>query len=104
MVINSTEERIESIKKYGKEAQGRRELIKYLEGGKLTLKGMIKGNCYDCMGYFVDGKVDCEMPLCALYPLMSYRKGEKYRLRPVKNLTDEQKAELRVRLKRKHAV
>jgi hypothetical protein len=30
--------------------------------------------CHDCMGYYLDGKVDCENPRCSLYPWMPYRK------------------------------
>ena len=101
--MGDIEERIESIKHYGKDAQGKRELIKYLEGKKLTIRQMVRGACYDCMGYYANGKVDCELPSCCLYPLMPYREGEKYRLRPAKNLTDEQKTEIGVRLRRKNA-
>lgn len=32
--------------------------------------------CWDCTCGYTDGKVDCELPSCALYPWMPYRKLE----------------------------
>lgn len=32
--------------------------------------------CHECLGYYADGKVDCENPRCALYTWMPYRKME----------------------------
>lgn len=87
-------EKLKSIDRYGKQAKGRKELIAHLEGERLTLRQMIHAKCYDCMGYFADGRVDCNIPECALYPVMIYRKGEKYR---VINLSDDQKAALKKR-------
>ncbi len=87
-------EKLKSIDKYGKQAKGRKELIAHLEGKRLTLRQMILAKCYDCMGFFADGRVDCNIPECALYPVMIYRKGEKYR---VINLSDDQKAALKKR-------
>jgi hypothetical protein len=29
------------------------------------------------MGYYADGKVDCKIPSCSLYPVMPYREGVK---------------------------
>lgn len=85
-------EKLKSIDKYGKQAKGRKELIAHLEGERLTLRQMIHAKCYDCMGYFADGRVDCNIPECALYPVMIYRKGDKYR---TKTLSDDHKKALR---------
>jgi len=63
---------IETIKKYGKSAQGRKELLKHLRGGKLSYKQAILAECYYCTCYYADGKNDCEMPECSLYPFMPY--------------------------------
>jgi hypothetical protein len=76
-------EKLTRIERYGKQVKGRVELIAHLEGKRLTLRQMILAKCYDCMGYFVDGKVDCNISDCALYPLMPYRKGEKYQLKTI---------------------
>ena len=87
-------EKIQSIDRYGKQAKGRKELRSHLEGKRLTLRQMILAKCYDCMGYFADGKVDCNIPECALYPVMVYRKG--YKPRSLK-LSEDQKAAMRER-------
>lgn len=68
-------ERIKSIRKHGKTARGQKELLKHLAGQKITFKQAIYARCYDCMGYYSDGKVDCKMPHCALYPFNPYKKN-----------------------------
>jgi hypothetical protein len=57
----------------GKRAQGRKELIKYRKGGRLTRKEAVLAMCYDCMGLYIDGKNDCQIPECPLYFWMPYR-------------------------------
>ena len=54
-------------------ARGAKELKKYLTGGRLTHKQMAIAKCYDCMGGYGDGKLDCGIKECPLYPLMPYR-------------------------------
>ena len=53
-------------------ARGNKELKKYLAGESLTQRKAILAKCADCMGYYVDGKLDCQMPDCSLYPFMPY--------------------------------
>jgi Zn-finger protein len=36
---------------------------------------MIMAKCYDCTGFYKDGREDCNTPTCPLYPLMPYRTG-----------------------------
>ena len=70
---NSEERRalcLAEVKAEGKKAVGGKELIKYLEGESLTPRQIIIAKCYDCMGYYIDGRVDCECPLCPCYPFM----------------------------------
>src|SRR3989304_566946 len=102
---SETDRRIKHIEEFGITARGRKELLNHLNGGRLTIRQMVLANCFDCMGYLGDGKGDCEIPDCPLYALMPYRKkGGKYRLAPARNLTDDQRAEIGARLKRKHAL
>ena len=68
-------ERILTIRKYGKTAKGKKELLKHLSGGKLTFKQAIYGKCFDCMNFFSDGKNDCKIPSCPLYPFMAYKEN-----------------------------
>ena len=65
--------------KKGLQSQGRTAYLKYLETGNISLKNAVLAKCYECMGYFADGRKDCEMPDCPLYPYMLY--GEKWKNR-----------------------
>ena len=69
------EERIRSIRKHGKTARGQKELIKHLSGERLTLKQAVNAHCYDCTGFFADGKVDCGVKHCSLHPFMAYNEN-----------------------------
>lgn len=57
-------------------AQGGKELERYLAGGRLTPTQAIKAMCFDCMGYYDDGKEDCSIPECPLYPYFPYKKEQ----------------------------
>ena len=58
----------------GPVAIGKPQLIKHLNGKRLTFKGAILAKCYECMGFFRDGKIDCQIKTCPLYPFQPYRK------------------------------
>jgi len=73
------EKNFSDIKRHGKTAKGKQELIKHLEGGRLTLKQAVNAYCYLCMGYYADGKVDCTMPHCSLHPFMAYNPNREKR-------------------------
>lgn len=52
---------------------GKNILNQYLTGGAtLTARQAIIGQCCECSGFYADGKLDCENPLCSLYPFMPY--------------------------------
>jgi hypothetical protein len=81
------------IKQHGKKAQGKSEYTTYLESReKLSPKKAITANCYFCMNTYVDGRTDCEIPDCPLYPYMPYRK-DKSKSRKV--LSEKQKESIR---------
>ena len=61
------------ITRNGKSAQGKKELLKHLDGKKLTLRQAVAAKCYDCGGYYQDGKIDCDLISCPLHPFMPYR-------------------------------
>lgn len=73
-------ERINNIRRNGKAARGQKELIRHLEGHRLTLQQAVYSHCYDCMGFYADGKVDCQMPHCPLHPFMAYNKNRLKRI------------------------
>jgi len=62
----------ETIKTNGKRAKGKSDLIRHLEGDKLSFKRAIHAKCYECMGYCIDGLIDCTLTDCPLYPFMPY--------------------------------
>lgn len=72
-------ERIKAVRRYGKTARGQKELLKHLAGGKLTFKQAIYAKCYECCGYFSDGKIDCNMQHCPLHPFMPYNPNREKR-------------------------
>lgn len=63
---------LHDIMEYGSISAGRTELIKYLEGGQISKQQAIKGKCYECMNAFADGRQDCKIYSCPLYPFMTY--------------------------------
>jgi len=69
------EERIKNIRQHGKTAKGQKEIIRHLSGERLTLKQAVHAHCYECMGFFADGKVCCKMPHCPLHPFMAYNQN-----------------------------
>jgi len=61
----------------GSSGKGKTSLLKYLKGGRLTQRQAIQAKCYDCMGFYVDGRYNCEISDCPLYPWMPYKGKEK---------------------------
>lgn len=55
------------------QSRGRTLLAKYWRNETLTRGEAITAKCCDCMGYYPDGRVDCRVPACPLYPWMPYR-------------------------------
>ncbi len=78
-------------------SKGKGELLRHLNGDRLTLKQAIIAKWYDCCGYFQDGKKDCEIPECPLCPFMPYRKGGAMKIRA---MSDEQRERMALRLMR----
>ena len=54
-------------------AVGKKELIKHLQGGRLTMRQRLLAKCFECMGGYADGTQDCRITDCPLYPVMPYR-------------------------------
>ena len=63
--------------------RGKNELLAHMAGKRLTVRQMALAKCYECIGGYVDGAVDCELIACPLYPLMPYRDGEKYKIKRI---------------------
>ena len=88
--------------------RGRKELVAHLEGKALYRGQAIHAKCYECMGGYPDGAVDCLVPACPLYNFMPYKNKEVVvhkRVRKTKVISPEQrKAMVEGRLKKKIAV
>lgn len=86
---------IDRIRRYGKKAKGQKELMKHLEGNSLTLRQAVLAKCYDCSGFYSDGKNDCCMPGCSLYPFAPFNAN---RVKKVtgRRIKDEHKEKLRL--------
>jgi len=63
--------RIESIQK-SMPLSGRKHLMAHMEGKRLSFKQAILAKCYECMNGFIDGKQDCGVCDCPLYPYMPF--------------------------------
>lgn len=55
-------------------ARGKRELIAHLEGKRLSYRAMALAKCYECNGGYPDGKADCGIKACPLYPKMPFNR------------------------------
>ena len=54
-------------------SKGRSMLLKHLQGDRLTRDQAIIAKCCDCMAYYVDGRDDCGVECCPLYPFRPYK-------------------------------
>jgi hypothetical protein len=58
--------------KTGRKGIGKADLVRYRKGEKLTQREAILAKCYECMGGYADGRRDCRIKDCPLYPFMPY--------------------------------
>ena len=66
-------ELLESAKS-GPRRQGRKELIKYLEGEDITRQQAIKAKCFNCDG--MGETASCEIDSCPLFPYSPYKTND----------------------------
>lgn len=57
--------------KSGLRRKGKKELVKYLEGGKISRSQAVKAKCYDCDGMGELG--ECNIEACPLFPYSPYK-------------------------------
>ena len=53
-------------------ARGAKEFLSYSYGKKISLKQSVLAKCFECCGNYMDGKEDCLIEECPLYPFMPY--------------------------------
>jgi len=66
-------DQIAMVQKSGIASAGKTNLVKHLRGERLTQRQAILAKCCDCMCYHADGRLDCQMPHCSLYPFRPYK-------------------------------
>jgi hypothetical protein len=72
--MTEREKLISEIEKHGTESSGKNAMLKYLKGETIIHRAAaVKAKCFECCGYYADGRVDCENNDCPLYPYMPYR-------------------------------
>ncbi|MFA5695951.1 MAG: hypothetical protein WC917_00600 [Bacilli bacterium] len=69
-------------------AIGRKEYEKHYKNQKLSYYQAILGHCYSCCCGYQDGKEDCGIKECTLYPFMPY--GEIAKNKPKRQNTQKQ--------------
>jgi hypothetical protein len=98
-----TKERLDQMKKdvveFGKAVKGRKEMLAFCNGEKVTLKGAIYAHCYECLGYQDNPGEDrdCENPVCPLYPFAPYSKKKP---KSTRTMSAEKRAEVGERFKK----
>lgn len=69
------DERLLESAKNGTRRTGQKDLVRHLEGKKITRQEAIQAKCYDCNGM---GEADtCDSESCALYPYSQFRAKSK---------------------------
>jgi len=58
-----------------KNSTGKTAYARYLNGGRLSRAKALEAKCAECTNGYADGRVDCLLPACPLYPFMPYRAG-----------------------------
>jgi hypothetical protein len=86
----------ENVENNGAMAKGKKELLAHLDGKQLTARQACIAKCYDCMGWFADGKNDCKCYNCSIYSFMPY--GSKPKVKRV--VSDENRQAASERLKK----
>lgn len=64
------------IETNGRAFKGKKDLLRFVNGEKLTQREAIRAFCYQCMGYQNNPgeDPDCENPVCPLYTYFPYSK------------------------------
>ena len=56
-------------------SSGRDRYAEFLRGASLGRAAAMLAKCAECCHGYADGRRDCRMPACPLYPWMPYREG-----------------------------
>lgn len=73
----TTNDRRIALAETAKDSRGRTMFLKHLHGERLTQREAILAKCFDCNAGYPDGRGDCRMSHCPLYPFSPYREEKK---------------------------
>ena len=76
----------------------------YKSGKRLSFKQACLAKCADCTNSFADGRMDCLIPTCPIYPIMPYKDNKNAVLqtnRPKRVLSPEHLAKMKNNRKNK---
>lgn len=63
----------EKSAKKGASSPNKKSFLKFINGKPIAWRDAGQAMCYECMGYFEDGKIDCYGYDCPLYPFYPYK-------------------------------
>jgi len=89
---------LKQIKEFGIKARGQKELIRFYQGEKMTMKQAILANCYQCLGYYESSgsDKDCKNMDCPIYFYMPYSSHKKtHSDKPPRTMSEEHKSVMR---------
>ena len=91
--------KIIEVERHGKHVQGKNEYLKFLRGEQITRREAMLAKCYECTCYYDGKERDCQIPDCPLSPHNPYASEEGKRQAKRKQLSEEQKEQLRERMR-----
>jgi len=80
MMDKETKLQYEYYKEEGKTAKGRKDLLNFFEGKRLTMGQTLYAMCYQCMGGYDEKKEDCGIHTCPLHPYMPFNRKKLNRI------------------------
>lgn len=69
-----SDELIKSVKSWP-QSGGRQRYLAYLNGADIGRSAAMEAKCAECCGGYADGRNDCRVTTCPMYPWMPYRES-----------------------------
>ncbi len=68
-----TKQKLSCMTDYLPRRAGKGEYLKFKRGEYCTQRELIRAKCYECMGFYTDGALDCQITGCPLHKFQPYR-------------------------------
>ena len=69
-------DKIKEVEEHWTSSSGKTKYLKLLNNEHISRNDAIEAKCADCNSGYVDGREDCKVTLCPLYPFMPYNKNK----------------------------